>query len=133
MIQDCIRIIQQIDLDFFKVILYSDGIIIVKITNREEIGVDQVKQVIDVVGQIGEQKKYPLMVVVNEFVLPTPEAREYLATPESNPYGTAAAYVIGSFAQKLVGNFYLSYNKPARPTRIFNSEEKALEWLRTFL
>ena len=113
--------------------MHSNGIISVKITSGEDIEVEHVKQIIRSIGEIGGEKKYPVLIVVNEFILPTTEARNYLATSESNPYGTAAAYVIQSFSQKLVGNFYLNYNKPFRPTRLFNSEEKALEWLKTFL
>jgi hypothetical protein len=81
---------------------------------------------------IFEGKKFPLLIVTGEYTLPTPEARAYIATPESDPYASAEAYVVKSLSQKLVGNVYLSFNKPARPTRIFNSEEKALEWLQQF-
>lgn len=132
MLQIDVGIIRQIDLNSFVVTLRSDGIISVNITSNEDIDVEYAKQIIQSIGQIGDEKKYPILVVVNEFIVPTPEARNYLARAESNPYGTAAAYVIQSFPQKIVGNFYLSYNKPARPTKLFNSEEKAVEWLLNF-
>ena len=92
-----------------------------------------VVEVVSTLEKFGEGKKFPLLIVVGEYTLPTPEARAYIATPESDPYASAEAYVIQSFSQKLVGNVYLSFNKPARPTRLFNSEEKAIEWLKTFL
>ena len=78
-------------------------------------------------------KKYPLLIITGEYTLPTAEARAYIATPESDPYASAEAYVVTSLSQKLVGNVYLSFNKPARPTHIFTSEEKAVEWLKQFL
>ncbi len=32
----------------------------------------------------------------------------------------------------VIRNFFLGINKPPYPVTLFNSEEKALEWLKTF-
>ncbi|MBN8695772.1 MAG: hypothetical protein J0L87_04515 [Bacteroidetes bacterium] len=112
--------------------LRKDGIIFVSVKANIEIDVKEVKQVVNALETIFEGKKFPLLIVTGEYTLPTPEARAYIATPESDPYASAEAYVVKSLSQKLVGNVYLSFNKPARPTLIFNSEEKALEWLQQF-
>ncbi|MBL7889359.1 MAG: hypothetical protein JNL24_07405 [Bacteroidia bacterium] len=110
----------------------KDGVIFVSVKANIEIDIKEVKQVVNALETIFEGKKFPLLIVTGEYTLPTPEARAYIATPESDPYASAEAYVVKSLSQKLVGNVYLSFNKPARPTRIFNSEEKALEWLQQF-
>lgn len=70
---------------------------------------------------------------MNEFIQVGDDARKYAAGEDSNKYTIADAFVINSIALKLVGNFYIRYNKPVRPTRIFNNEEDALVWLRNFL
>jgi hypothetical protein len=44
----------------------------------------------------------------------------------------AAAIVVDSLAGKLVGNFFKSLSSQKSPSRIFNSEEEALKWLRGF-
>jgi hypothetical protein len=128
-----ITIVEQINFDISSVALRSDGIILVRVKGNEEVNIIDAKQIISAVATIGQGKKFPMLVVVGEFTLPTPEVRAYLAKAESNPFSNAAAFVIQSLSQKLVGNVYLSFNKPARPTRIFNSEEKAVAWLMTFL
>lgn len=125
--------IKKIDFEFYSVALRSDGIIAVNVAGNQEIGVEDVKKVVDAIYKIGSGKVFPLLIVTGEYTLPTPEARAYIATPESDPYASAEAYVVKSFSQKLVGNVFLSFNKPSRPTRIFNSEEKALEWLKGYL
>ena len=133
MISPEIKILDTISFSRLSVSLRSDGIAHVKVRGEEEIDVNKVVEVVSALEKFGKEQKFPLLIVVDKYTLPTSEARAYIATPESNPYACAEAYVIQSFPQKLVGNVYLSFNKPARPTRLFNSEEKALEWLKTFL
>lgn len=118
--------------DNLSVFLREDGIVFVEVKANTEIGIREVDQVVNTLETIFEGKKFPLLITTGEYTLPTPEARAYIATVESDPFASAEAYVVTSLSQKLVGNVFLSFNKPARPTRIFNSEEKALEWLQQF-
>jgi len=60
------------------------------------------------------------------------EARNYAASKEDRG-AIATALLITSTANKLIGNFYINVNKPEIPTKIFSSEEKAVEWLGGFL
>jgi hypothetical protein len=111
----------------------EDGIVLVNVKANQDIDVMHVKEVVGVLEENYENKKFPLLIITGEYTLPTPEARAYIATAESDPYACAEAYVVKSLSQKLVGNVYLSFNKPARPTRIFTSEDKAIDWLQQFL
>lgn len=61
------------------------------------------------------------------------EARQYVAGPVVSQYRIAEALLIDSMASRITANFYLRVNKPISPTRLFTDEQKALEWLRTFL
>jgi hypothetical protein len=58
-----------------------------------------------------------------------PEVREWSANTSGNNYTFVDAIVISNFAQKLIADFYLKFNKPAMPTKIFKSREKASEWI----
>jgi hypothetical protein len=61
------------------------------------------------------------------------EARNFAAQSKENSASIASAMIITSTANKLIGNFYINVNRPDIPTRIFSSEEKAVEWLEGFL
>ncbi|MCW3072246.1 MAG: hypothetical protein JWO44_2136 [Bacteroidetes bacterium] len=128
-----IRILSEKKFEAISVAIRIDGLAQVSISGDEEIDVQHVKLIVDRLEELGSGKRFPLLILVSEYILPTPEARAYIASPESDPFASAEAYVIRSFPQKLVGNIYLGFNKPARPTRLFNNEEKAIEWLKTFL
>lgn len=57
------------------------------------------------------------------------EARQYVASAVVNKIVKAEALVINSLALRIMGNFYLKVNKPARPSKLFNDRTIALEWL----
>ncbi|TNE55874.1 MAG: hypothetical protein EP338_01865 [Bacteroidetes bacterium] len=58
-----------------------------------------------------------------------PEVREWAAAPDGNKKTIADALVVNNLAHKLLANFYMRFNKPVKPTRIFNKREQALKWL----
>lgn len=61
------------------------------------------------------------------------EAREYGAQKEVVNMSIAMAILPGtSLPATIIGNFFIKFNKPSVPTKLFKSEEKALEWLGTF-
>jgi hypothetical protein len=117
----------------FTMTLREDGIVQIDVFPEVEITIEDVKQGVQYLEEIGKGKKYPLLFVAQAYSLPSDRTREYLANRNSIPFSFAEAYVICSLPQKIVGNFYLRVNKPARPTQIFNSESDAVSWLKTFL
>jgi hypothetical protein len=57
------------------------------------------------------------------------EVRKWAADPSGNNFTIADAFVIQSMAQKMIGNFYLTFHKPVKPTKLFTNVEDALKWL----
>ena len=57
-------------------------------------------------------------------------AREELAAFEGV---TSAAILIDSALSRMIGNVFITFNKPMFPTRLFISETEAIEWLKGFL
>lgn len=58
------------------------------------------------------------------------EARAHFAGPEARRVSRAVALLVGSPLSRVLGNFYLGFNKPTEPTRLFGSEAEAEEWLK---
>lgn len=116
----------------FTVSMREDGIVQVTIHEGQEVTLAEVIEGTNYIMSIVKEQKFPVLFLAEEFSIPSKEAREYLAKKEALPYSKADAYVVCSFTQKLVGNFYLRVNKPARPTKLFNDKGEALEWLKMF-
>jgi hypothetical protein len=59
----------------------------------------------------------------------TKEARENAIKLEEKSPSYASAAIANSLPYRLIANFYLKFNKPGIPFRLFRKEEEALEWL----
>lgn len=121
------------DHSFFSIRLIDNEIVHVNLKGIDDIDITAAKKIIDGVGEFCQDKKRPVLVSSEFFAAPTPEVRKYLARAETNPYSSAAAYLAKNLAEELLANAFIRFNKPERPTRMFTSESKAIEWLKTFL
>lgn len=59
------------------------------------------------------------------------EARAYFADNDGHSAVRASqAFILSGLAHKIVANFYIKFNKPSCPARIFSEPENALNWVR---
>ena len=59
--------------------------------------------------------------------------REYASTKQANTRSNGSAILVKNFAQQLIGDYYLKFNHPRYPTKVFYKKEKALAWIRETL
>ena len=59
----------------------------------------------------------------------TKEARDYAAEDRHADLSIAMALVSDSLPTKLMMNFFIKFNRPKTPTKMFTDVDKALEWL----
>jgi hypothetical protein len=57
------------------------------------------------------------------------EARAILAGPGATRVSFAVALLVSSPASRVLGNFFLRFNRPETPTRLFSSAAEARTWL----
>ena len=128
-----IKIIDSIVLASCTVKLREDGIIHLDIKDDIEVTEDDIREMNSAVGRIGAGKKYPNLITVGKYTSVSKEARDYAASEEANIYTLADAYVLHSFHQKILGNFFMKFNKPKAPVKFFNEEQEAITWLKQFV
>lgn len=129
-----VTFIKQVELRSIEIKLRSDGIMQFDLKPCDDFSINDLKKVNRVAEELGGYGKvYPRLTFVNHFFNMDQELRAYAASEESNRTTVAAAFVTNLLVLKFVGNFYISFNKPVRPTRLFDSEEKAVEWLKSFM
>lgn len=76
-------------------------------------------------------KKFSVIVDTRDcFTSTTNEARNFFANdPEILPIRKKIAIVINNMPTKLLANFFIRFNKPQTPTRLFTNYDKAMSWL----
>ncbi len=82
---------------------------------------------------VDSDKKHPALLDGDDFANVTPEGRRLVRELEPLIPVSARAMVIKQLGHRIAGNFYIKFHKPIIPTRIFNSHEEAIIWLKQFL
>lgn len=84
-----------------------------------------------IVNELCRGRKHPLLIDLKYLKSITPQARAYFSARDRESDINAFAFVILSTFQRMVGNIFIQFNNPPVPTKLFNDETSALEWLRT--
>lgn len=61
------------------------------------------------------------------------DLREYAASEEGAVKTIGTAILVNNFAQQMIIDYYLKFNKPLYPTKAFYKRGKAIEWIKTYL
>lgn len=127
------QIIKSIPTEGSIVSLRDDGILQIEMRSNRTLQLKDAKEMVAAFAELGEGKKFPLLFIAGDFALASSDARTYASGTEANQYTLASVFVVKNIAQKLMGNAYISFNKPITPTKIMTSETEAIAWLKTFL
>ncbi len=128
-----ITILKTVNNSGSNVSLRSDGIIKIEMKSNTTIQLIDGKQMVNAFAEVGGGKKYPLLFIAGDYSLASYDARKYASGIEANQYTLASVFVVKNSIQKMMGNAYITFNKPITPTKIMTSEAEALKWLKTFL
>lgn len=123
-----IQLIDEEDIGSVIYRLYEGRIFHAIIKKKEKITIKMTEKGYDFLNRNGGGRFYNIY-EFSSFSEMDPEIREWSASTSGNNYTYVDAIVISNFAQKLIADFYLKFNKPQMPTRIFKSKEKALDWI----
>jgi hypothetical protein len=110
----------------------ENGIVIFKLEDHVTISIEDAILHTQYLSERFEGEKFRILVEPGKYTDITKEAREFSARPENNIYTRASAVIIKSIAQRLIMNFIVSFTRnQAVKIRMFDTSEKALEWLET--
>lgn len=107
--------------------IYSNRIFHVTVPKFHKINHDAVNAGYSFLNENGGGRFYNIY-EFHSFSDVEPEIREWAADSNGNHNTHTDAIVIGSPSQKIMTDFYLRFNRPVKPTKIFYSLTKAVEW-----
>ena len=111
----------------------EDNIIRVFYTQNANITLENLQEAVAIYRELNDGKPCPVLTDIRHIKSITREAREYGAKPEISKMYTANATIVGSLVSRTIINFFLKFNKPLIPTKLFTDENEALAWLKGFL
>jgi hypothetical protein len=126
-----IHTINEIDLPEVNIQRKSNDIIYVLFKDNCTLDIDLQMRLLEQYNKIAENKLMPFIFMAAENVSITKEARDNAVKIEDISMIGSSAVIVTSLPYKLIANFYLRFNKPKRPFKVFSNEEEAVKWLKT--
>lgn len=95
-------------------------------------GIDEAKALVDAHNRLSNGVKRGVLADLSGVTTAADRAaRNYYVTPEASRLKTGMAMVTPSPFQRMLGNIFFRVNKPPYPSRMFQTEDAALTWLRS--
>lgn len=110
----------------------EDGIARTKVKAGSEVVLEDAQENSLVINSFYVDRKFPLMIDARGIKSISRDARNFFTTNGRETNTLAFGILIDSSISKVVGNFFLGINKPAVPTKLFQDEINAEEWLQKF-
>jgi hypothetical protein len=109
---------------------YKDNIVFLRLKEDADFTLSSTKEQHQAQDELTQQDSYAVLVDARNHVTISKESREFMAN-YNNPRRKATAILTNKNAAMLImANFYMNVNKPRIPTKLFNHESEAVQWLK---
>lgn len=112
--------------------LHANRIIHMHYKSNAIMSLDCAKEIVQYIGQQGNGQAFPNLVVLAPGCSISKEAGSFSKSEAANIYTLADAIVVKNAGQRILGNIYINFGRPSRPTKLFSNKEQALKWLTKF-
>ena len=128
---ETIKIVKEKRFKAFSMYLREDGIMNTIFEDNLLITMEDASSALNWVESLGDEKYLNLFeggynTDFDAFV------REYASSAEEIKYTIAGAIVTSTLSLNMVAKFYIQFNKPHMPTKVFKSRDEAIQWLLSF-
>lgn len=110
----------------YKLEIIEPGIIRLSAKPFVEIDEAMALEMIEEAQRLANDESYAILFVAPDAGSISPEGRTVFSRSKKR---SALAIVSNSIVSRLIGNFFVKFNKPATPSALFSTEEEALAWL----
>ncbi|QDH81214.1 hypothetical protein FKX85_20135 [Echinicola soli] len=111
--------------------LLENGIIVCKVLPNKFLELEDGQENLQAVTTLADGKRAALLVDISMAKGISKECRELFGSEQCAKIQYAVGIVAKSQMANLIGNFFLGFNRPLFPTRLFTECSKAMEWLKT--
>ena len=108
---------------------FEDEILFVKMKEGVDLGKVEMEELLKQAIEFTAPSKYFAIVDTTATYDTTVEARNFYAESDYSKHRYADAFIVNSLPMRLLVNFFIAFNKPKIPSKMFNNEESALNWV----
>lgn len=126
-----LNILKTLNGKLFDVHLCNDDIVVIVTHQNSSIDVEDIREMLRLIATFKLEGKSKLLSMAGEYSELTAEAQKFMRSEAANVNKhIREAIFVNSLAQRIIGNFYLKIVSVKRPSKLFTSVPKAIEWLK---
>lgn len=118
-----------IDIGKATVELREDGHLRIRIKEGQELDVEDIKALVEAKRRLLGDKPHTTVFIAGSHSSISNEARAFASSEEAYDGAIAKSIVANELSTRLIGNFFIRFNHPPAPTKLFATEKEATEWL----
>jgi len=107
--------------------LQDDGILIMKM-HKTSVDLEAAKKITEVASNLAADFVHANLVDIRAMIFMSSDARKHFGSQDKSTV-KAVAIVMNSKLHRPIVNLYLKFSRPSLPTKMFDDEEEAREWL----
>lgn len=115
----------------FAFLKFQDDVLYVKMKEGVNLGQPEMEELLRQAVEFTSPNKYFAVIDTTSPYDSSLEARNFYAESEYSKYRYADAFIVNSLPMRLLVNFFITFNKPKIPSKMFNNEESALSWIQS--
>jgi hypothetical protein len=111
-------------------IAFHEGIMFLDFKEEVELGFPEVKELTSYAEKLGNNKPYLVLSDVRKNVHVTNEGKKLATDHTKAPLLRGVAVIINNTLLEIAANFFIKFQKPKYPFKVFTDREEALKWLK---
>jgi hypothetical protein len=121
--------LEKVEHDKFIIKRIKDNLLSLEIYENQIIEADDIHLIYEGYESLIGEKDYAVAVYANPFSSISDAAKQIAAKQYASEKRKKVALISNNLAHIIIVRFFILWNKPKTPIRIFKSEQKAFEWL----
>ena len=119
-----------INLENIAELCYSEeGILTMRMHKKSNIDIDEAKKIHEAASQLSGDKVHCNLVDIRNMTFMSSEARKFFGVQNKKTVKAIAVISNAAFHKPLI-NLYMKFSRPSLPTKFFNEEAIAKNWLK---
>lgn len=115
----------------FAILDLQDDVLYVKMKEGINLGQPEMEELLKQAVEFTSPNNYFAVIDTTSPYDSSLEARNFYAESEYSKYRYADAFIVNSLPMRLLVNFFITFNRPKIPSKMFNNAESAYEWIHT--
>lgn len=125
-----VKIVKESHLPLFHFYKRDDGIIKVTTADSAWVTIKEAREFVKAIKELAEGIPHLFLFIPGRHYSLEKEARTYMASKEALQYTIALGIVVRTAIHRIIGNTFITIDRPQKPVRHFANENDAIAWLK---